>query len=125
MADVKCRWLSLAASIVSFCHIFLVFIVAFGWFIPFMYVTYLHGVFLFITWWSWVFSGSCVMAKWEYKLRSVCTPGVEQYSNGYLNYHFRKLTGYAPPIKFIRFWGLVYLSLGLILWISIFFNFLA
>lgn len=125
MVDLKCKFLSFAASVVSFCHVILVFVVAFGWFIPFTPVMYIHGIFLFITWWSWVFSGACVMAKWEYQLRSVCNPGVRQHANGYLNYHLRTLTGYAPPVSFVRFWGLVYLSLGLLLWISNYFNLLA
>lgn len=125
MARLRCGFYNFAANVVSLCHFILVFVVAFGWFIPFWPITYLHGIFLFITWWSWVFSGSCVMAKWEYQLRSVCNPGVERHSNGYLNYHLRRLTGWAPSLKFIRFWGLIYLTGGMVLWLSIYFEILA
>lgn len=103
------------ADVVSLVHVAVVIVAVFGWWLfpndP------IHFLVLVLTLVSWMVTGSCVLAHLELKLRRAYLDTIQSYEHGYLHYHLRHLTGYAPSLRFIRTWGYVYLSSAIVLWI--------
>lgn len=104
------------ADIISLVHIGVVVIAAFGWWLT--PNSFIHFAILLATLISWLATGSCILAQLEYRVRKLYLASIEPYEAGYLHYHLRKLTGYAPRLTFIRIWGYIYLTTALILWIA-------
>lgn len=104
------------ADLVSLVHAMIVIVAAFGWWLVPNHP--IHLLILLLTLASWVFTGSCVLAHVEYRLRKKYMDAVPTYEYGYLHYHLHRLTKYAPSISFIRTWGYVYLISAVVLWIA-------
>ncbi len=103
------------ADLIALGHLVIVFIAAFGWWLLPHHP--LHFIVLLLTLASWIFTGSCILSQLELWLRKKYLTVIPNYKYGYLHYHLRHLTGYAPSLRFIRIWGLIYLISACILWI--------
>ncbi len=102
------------ADAISLFHAAIVVIAAFGWWL----LPYhpLHFLIIVLTLASWIFTGSCILARAEFRVRKQYMD-VPPYEHGYLHYHLHRLTRLAPSLTFIRIWGLVYLTSASVLWI--------
>ncbi len=116
---VKAVVLARLADSVSLVHLGVVIIAAFGWWLLPHHP--LHLTILLATLASWLFTGSCILARVEYWLRRQYLSDVPRYEHGYLHFHLHRLAGYAPSLRFIRAWGYVYLTSASLLWIANFF----
>ncbi len=108
--------LARVADLISLVHVGVVVIAAFGWWLT--PNSFIHFGILLATLISWLATGSCILAQLEYRVRKQYLATIEPYNAGYLHYHLRKFTGYAPSLTFIRRWGYVYLTSALVLWIA-------
>ncbi len=93
-------------------HFAFVIIIFFGWAFPniqFLYILVLSGTLL-----CWVILGYCPITKWEFNIRRKYEPNLN-YRNEYLEYYFSKFFKVNIPVSFIRFYGILFIILSLLI----------
>ena len=94
-------------------HLGVVFINIMGWLFPILRP--LYQITLLVTIISWVTTTSCILTVWEFKLRKIVNPRIEEYEYQFIDFYLRKwFKGSARP-QFIHRIGLLFLvaSFGL------------
>ena len=99
-------------NILFLIHFILVFIIFFGWMLPSVHFIYISV--LFATLLCWTFLGYCPITKWEFNIRRKYEPELD-YRNEYIEYYFSKFFKVNIPVTFIRFWGIVFLVISLLI----------
>lgn len=110
---MKNESLKIFAFMIFILHLGVVFINVMGWFFPILRP--LYQITLFATIVSWITTTSCMLTVWEFKLRKMINPKIEDYEYEFIDYYFRKFfKGTASPV-FVHRIGLFFLvvSLGL------------
>ena len=95
-------------------HFFIVVISLFGWMFLTLWPLYITTLFSVLV--SNLYFNYCLVSKWEYDIRRKLNPDIE-YNFSYTSYYTYKLTqGYLSP-KFLRYIGIIFVSLSIGIWL--------
>ncbi len=104
----------ITSNVISIIHIPIIFFIFFGWLftgvLSYIYLGILVGTLL-----SWQLLGYCILAKWEFDIRSKYMR-VPKYHYEYLHYWSYKLFNLNINAKYIRNYGTLFIICSMILW---------
>lgn len=103
------------ADVMWLVHFLVVCIALFGWFIPSIWLLYMAV--LVGTLVSTLTLGHCILSKWEYELRKKINPAVT-YDFPYASYYTYRLTHGHLSNSFLKWTGVIFVSLSLVINLS-------
>ena len=102
-------------------HILIVVLILLGWAWSFLY--YLYGLVLFLTIASWLIWKRCILVDIEGFFRTKTQRESESSQGSFIVFWLHKILGTKVlDDKFVFYWGGLFLSVSMMVWVGNFFN---